>query len=109
MDNRRGNHKINLHVHGPFPDDCGFAEAGYAHDISPTLDANGNTTVNIKLTSKIGDNNIAMDAYESIPNQLEWISAEAIGKPFSMTQVYFTFGISPDASRRRGELFHDNL
>ena len=95
VDNRRGNHIINLHVHGPFPDDCGFAEAGYAHDISPMLDANGNTTVNVKLTSKIGDNNIAMDGYESIPNQLEWISAEAIGKPFSMTQVYSPSGSPP--------------
>ena len=95
VDNRRGNHIVNLHVHGPFPDDCGFAEAGYAHDISPILDANGNTTVNVKLTSRVGDNNIAMDAYESIPNQLAWISAEAIGKPFSMTQVYSPSGSPP--------------
>ena len=95
VDNRRGNHIINLHVHGPFPDDCGFAEAGDAHDITRILDANGNATVNVKLTSKIGDNNIAMDGYESIPNQLEWISAEAIGKPFSMTQVYSPSGSPP--------------
>jgi hypothetical protein len=95
VDNRRGNHIVNLHVHGPFPDDCGFAEAGYAHDISPILDANGNTSVSVKLTSRIGDNNIAMDGYESIPNQLAWISAEAIGKPFSMTQVYSPSGSPP--------------
>jgi hypothetical protein len=95
VDNRRGNHIVNLNVHGPFPDDCGFAEAGYAHDVSPTLDANGNTTVNVKLTSKIGDNNIAMDAYQSIPNQLKWIYAEAKGKPFSMTQVYSPSGSPP--------------
>jgi len=95
VDNRRGNHIVNLHVSGPAPDDCGFAEAGYAHVVSSTLDANGNTSVNVKLTSKIGDNNIAMDAYESIPNQLEWISAEAIGKPFSMTQVYSPSGSPP--------------
>ena len=95
VDNRRGDHIINLHVHGPFPDDCGFAEAGYGHDSARILDANGNTSVNVKLTSKIGDNNIAMDAYESIPNQLEWISAEAIGKPFSMTQVYSPSGSPP--------------
>jgi hypothetical protein len=82
-------------VHGPFPDDCGFFEAGYAHDITRILDTNGNTTVNVKLTSKIGDNNIAMDAYQSIPNQLAWISAEAIGKPFSMTQVYSPSGSPP--------------
>jgi hypothetical protein len=95
VDNRRGNHIVNLHVHGPYPDDCGFAEAGYAHDISPLLDANGNTSVNVKLTSKIGDNNIAMDAYQSIPNQLAWISAEAKGKPFSITQVYSPSGSPP--------------
>jgi hypothetical protein len=82
-------------VHGPYPDDCGFAEAGYANDIARILDANGNTSVNVKLTSKIGDNNIAMDAYQSIPNQLVWISAEAIGKPFSMTQVYSPSGSPP--------------
>ena len=52
VDNRRGNHIINLHVHGPFPDDCGFAEAGYGHDSARILDANGNTSVNVKLTSK---------------------------------------------------------
>ena len=95
VDNRRGNHIVNLHVHGPFPDDCGFAEAGYGHDSARILDANGNTSVNVKLTSKIGDNNIAMDGYQSIPNQLAWISAEAQGKPFSMTQVYSPSGSPP--------------
>ncbi|DAC71689.1 MAG TPA: hypothetical protein DSN98_09090 [Thermoplasmata archaeon] len=95
VDNRRGNHIINLHVSGPAPDDCGFAETGYAHDVTRILDANGNTSVNVKLTSRVGDNNIAMDAYESIPNQLEWITAEAIGKPFSMTQVYSPSGSPP--------------
>ena len=95
VDNRRGNHIINLRVTGPAPDDCGFTEAGYAHDVSPLLDANGNATVNVKLTSKIGDNNIAMDAYESIPNQLEWISAEAQGKPYSMTGSISDGGILP--------------
>ena len=95
VDNRRGNHIINLHVTGPAPDDCGFTEAGYGHDVSRVLDANGNTSVNVKLTSKIGDNNIAMDAYQSIPNQLEWISAEAMGKPFSMIQAYSPSGSPP--------------
>jgi hypothetical protein len=95
VDNRRGNHIINLHVHGPAPDDCGFNESGYTHDVTRILDANGTASVNVKLTSHIGDNNIAMDAYQSIPNQLEWISAEAIGKPFSMTQVYSPSGSPP--------------
>jgi hypothetical protein len=95
VDNRRGNHIVNLHVHGPFPDDCSFNESSYTHDITRILDANGNMSVNVKLTSKIGDNNIAMDAYQSIPNQLEWISAEAKGKPFSITQVYSPSGSPP--------------
>jgi len=95
VDNRRGNHIINLHVHGPSLDDCGFAEAGYAHDITRILDANGNTSVNVKLTSRIGDNNIAMDGYQSIPNQLEWITAEAKGTPVSITQVVSPSGSPP--------------
>ena len=52
IDNRRGNHIINLHVTGPYPDDCSFNESGYMHDISRILDDNGNTTVNVKLTSR---------------------------------------------------------
>ena len=99
IDNRRGNHIINLHVTGPAPDDCGFDEAGYAHDISPLLDANGNTSVNVKLTSRIGDNNIAMDGYDSIPNKLQWISAEAQGKPYSMTGSISDGGILPVGSK----------
>ena len=95
VDNRRGNHIINLHVHGPAPDDCGFVEAGYAHDITRILDANGNMSVNVKLTSRIGNNNIAMDGYQSIPNQLEWITAEAKGAPFSITQVVSPSGSPP--------------
>ena len=95
VDNRRGNHIINLHVSGPAPDDCGFAEAGYAQDVFRILDANGNTSVNVKLTSRIGDNTIAMDGYQSIPNQLVWITAEAKGMPFSMTQVYSPSGSPP--------------
>jgi len=93
VDNRRGNHIISLHVHGPFPDDCGFAEAGFAHDISPTLDTNGNTSLNVKLTQTIGDNNVLMDGYQSIPLQLEWITAEARGAPVLITQ-----SISPSGS-----------
>jgi len=95
VDNRRGNHIISLHVNGPAPDDCGFAEAGFAHDITRTLDGNGNTSVRVRLTSRIGDNNIAMDGYESIPNQLEQITANARGVPFSMTQLVLPSGNPP--------------
>jgi hypothetical protein len=95
VDNRTGNHIISLHTNGPYPDDGGFAEAGFAHDITRILDANGNMSVHVKLTSHIGDNNIAMDGYESIPNQLEWITADAVGVPFSMTQVVSPPGSPP--------------
>jgi len=93
IDNRRGNHIINLHVHGPAPDNCSFNESGFAHDISPSLDAFGNTSVHVKLTTKIGDNNILMDEYGSIPNQLEWITAVATGAP-----VDIKASVSPSGS-----------
>ena len=95
VDNRRGNHIISLHISGPSPNDCGFAEAGFAHDIFPTLDANGKTSVNIRLTSRTGDNNILMDGYQSIPNKLEWITADSMGEPFSITQVVAPAGSPP--------------
>jgi hypothetical protein len=95
VDNRRGNHIISLHTHGPSPDDGGFAEAGYAHDISSTLDASGRTSVTVRLAQRIGDNYILMDGYQSIPNQLEWITGEARGIPFSITQVVSPSGSPP--------------
>jgi hypothetical protein len=95
VDNRRGNHIIYLKVSGPAPNDCGFAEAGFAHEIFPSLDANGNTSVHLKLTTRIGDNNIAMGGYQSIPNQLEWITAEAKGAPVSITPVVSPSGSPP--------------
>jgi hypothetical protein len=95
VDNRRGDHTISLHVTGPAPDDCGFAEAGFAHDILSTLDANGKTSVNVRLTSRTGDNNILMDGYQSIPNKLDWITADSSGVPFSITQVVSPPGSPP--------------
>ena len=98
VDNRNpneGNHTITLHVAGPAPNDCGFAEAGFAQVISPSLDANGKTSVNVRLTSRIGDNNILMDQYQSIANKLEWITADTNGVPFSITQVVYPSGSPP--------------
>jgi hypothetical protein len=95
IDDRRGYHGISLHVHGPAPDDCGFAEAGYNHTISKTLDANGNISTTVKLTSKIGPNNIMMDAFGSIPDKLEWINADTNGIPFSITQDVSPSGSPP--------------
>jgi len=95
IDDRRGPHNITFHIHGPAPDDCGFAEAGYIHDISRTLDANGNTSTMAKLTTKIGPNNILMDAFGSIPDKLEWITADTNGIPFSISQAYSPSGSPP--------------
>jgi hypothetical protein len=93
IDNRTGAHIINLHIHGPLPDDCSFA--GYGHDYSSALDPNGNLSVNVTLTTRIGPNNILMDAYGSIPDKLVWIDADTNGVPFSITQSYTPSGSPP--------------
>jgi hypothetical protein len=93
IDNRSGNHFIHLQVHGPAPDDCSFA--GYGHDIFPALDPNGNLSVSVKLTTKMGYNNILMDAFGSIPDKFEWIVAEATGIPYSMTGTISDGGVLP--------------
>jgi hypothetical protein len=95
IDNRRGAqaHIINLHVHGPAPDDCKFV--GFGHDISPVLDPNGNISVNVTLTTKIGPNNILMDTFGSIPDKLEWINADTNGVPFWISQEYTPLGYPP--------------
>jgi hypothetical protein len=93
IDNRRGNHIISLHMHGPAPDDCYFVGAG--HDISRALDPNGNLSVNVKLTTKFGPNNILIDAFGGIPDKLEWINADNNGVPFSMSQVIVPSGSPP--------------
>lgn len=95
IDDRRGPHSISLHVHGPAPDDCGFAEAGYNHTISLILDSNGNASTMVRLTTKIGPNNILMDAFGSIPDKLEWINADTNGIPFSISQAYSPSGTPP--------------
>jgi hypothetical protein len=87
-------HTIRLQVHGPDPDDCGFL-SGATHDIPTTLDANGNTSVMVKLTSTYGPNSILMDAYGSIPEKLEWIVAVTSGTPFTITQTYDPAGSPP--------------
>jgi len=86
-------HTLSLHVHGPAPYDCNFV--GYGHDILPALDPNGNLSVNVKLTSKIGSNYILMDQLGSISDKFEWIVAEATGKPYSMTGSISDGGILP--------------
>jgi hypothetical protein len=87
IDNRRGSHIITLYVHGPAPDDCGFADAGYNHTLTQTLDANGNSSSMVRLTTKIGPNNILIGAYGSIPDKYEWIVAEATDPPLSPSSI----------------------
>ena len=90
-------HTLSLHVHGSAPDDCLFV--GYGHDISPALDPNGNASVKVKLTSKIGSNYILMDQFGSISDKFEWIVVEATGIPYSMTGTISDGGILPVASK----------
>jgi hypothetical protein len=87
-------HTLSLHVHGPAPDNCSFAENSL-HDISRTLDDNGNLTLNIKLTSKIGYNYISMDPFGSISDKIESIEAVATGIPYSMTGTIYPDGELP--------------
>ena len=63
--------------HGPAPNDCNFV--GYGHDISPALNANGNVSVNVKLTSKKGTNYVSMDSFGSISDKIESIETVANG------------------------------
>jgi hypothetical protein len=94
IDDRRGTHAIGLHVHGPAPDDCSFV--GYGHDIPGlALNPNGNQSVTVRLTTKVGPNNILMDTIGSIPDKLEWIDADTTGIPFSITQEYTPSGSPP--------------
>ncbi len=94
IDNRRGNHTISLHVNGPSPDDCYFV--GYGNSIpNLPLDSNGNQSVTVRLTTKIGPNCIRMDAFGSIPDRLEWINADTTGIPFSISQAFTPSGSPP--------------
>jgi hypothetical protein len=99
IDNRAeggGVHNVSLHVNGPSPNDCGF-EVGtlYPHDISKSLDANGNLSVNVKLTSKYGSNNILLDSFGSVSDQLVWITAVTTAPPYTITQVIDPPGSPP--------------
>ena len=86
-------HTLSLHIHGPAPDDCIFV--GYGHDFFPALDSNGNISTEVTLTTKIGPNNILMDAFGNIPDRLEWIDADTNGVPFWISQEFTPFGYPP--------------
>ncbi|MDD1698123.1 MAG: VWA domain-containing protein, partial [Methanoregula sp.] len=96
VDNRRGAHTISLSIHGPAPDDCGFIVANTTqHSISSILDANGMAFLTIRLTTKVGPNNILMNAFGSIPDKLEWINADTTGIPYSIDQTFTPSGSPP--------------
>ncbi len=86
-------HTTSLHVHGPAPDDCNFV--GYGHDISPVIDSNGNLSIKVKLTSKIGSNYVLRDKFWSISDKFEWVDTKATGIPYSMTGTISDGGILP--------------
>jgi len=72
-------HTINLHVHGPTPDNCNFV--GYGHDITGlALDQYGNVNVTVRLSSGAGPNSVTMDPFEEIvtpvPRIITGISSE---------------------------------
>jgi len=94
IDNRRGNHTISLYVNGPTPDNCYFV--GYGHNIpNLPLDPNGNQSVTVRLTTKVGPNSVRMDAFGSIPDRLEWINADTTGIPVSISQAITPSGSPP--------------
>jgi hypothetical protein len=96
IDNLRPNqtHSVSLHVHGPSPDNVNFV--GYGHDlVNQPLDPNGNLSLRIKLTNKIGNNYILMDSFGSISDKVEVIEAVTAGIPYSMTGKISDGGILP--------------
>ena len=88
-------HNIGLHVSSALvPDDCYFV--GYGQDIFLPLDSNGTLSVNVKLTTKRGTNKILMDNFEGkISTQIAWITAMAVGNPYSITGSISDDGVLP--------------
>ena len=80
-------HAINLHVHGPTPDDCGFV--GYGHDIlGLPLDTNGKVSVMVKLSSGAGPNSVTMDPFEEIVTPVPRIITSISTEPFYIEQNF---------------------
>ncbi len=88
LDNRTGDHFVTLHMHSSTaPDDCGFNIGGvFPHDLSLPLNADGNLTVNARLSSKIGTNSIIMDRFDAIRfPPLVTINVVSGGIPYSIS------------------------
>jgi len=97
IDDRNTNegHSVQLTVYGPDPNDCGFVEAGYGKVISRSLDSDGLLSVNIKLTSKPGSNNIVVRPQWTTVSFGRTIISVANGVPYNMIQVYDPPGTPP--------------
>lgn len=94
--NTADEHKVTLHIHGPSPDDCGFIVGStYPHDIAMILDAEGNITPLVSLSSMPGANNILLDRFGSIPDKMKSIVAVSNGIPFSIAQSFDPDVIAP--------------
>jgi hypothetical protein len=89
------NHPVQLSVYGPAPDDCGFAEAAFGHIVTQNLDSAGNLSVNVRMTSTAGPNNIHIYPFGSITHTWGWISAVTKGVPFSIAAEYYPPGPPP--------------
>jgi hypothetical protein len=80
-------HTINLHVHGPTPDNCSFV--GYGHDIiSRSLDTNGTVSGMVKLSDGAGPNSITMDPFEEILTPVPRIITGISTEPFYIEQIF---------------------
>jgi hypothetical protein len=90
-----GNHSVKLEVYGPAPDDDGFVESGFSHLIIRDLDSTGNLSVNIRLTSKPGFNNIHVYPFGGLSTKWEWIESVTKGIPYSISAEYFPPGSPP--------------
>lgn len=72
-----------------------FFESGYSHTLTQDLDPSGKLSVNVRLTSGPGQNNIHIYPFGSISHKWEWIIAEIKGIPFSINEVEITPSGSP--------------
>jgi hypothetical protein len=84
-------HSINLHVHGPTPDDAGFFVngTGYGHDIiGLPLDKNGNVSMMVKLSQGTGPNSVTMDTFEEIVTPVPRIITSQSIDVFAMDQMF---------------------
>jgi hypothetical protein len=84
-------HTINLHIHGPSPDDAGFFinSTGYGHDITALpLDKNGNVSLMVQLSQGAGPNSVTMDSFEEIVTPVPRIITSISTEVSAMEQLF---------------------